>query len=626
MDRARRIEVLRRTFGVGGVIPPTIDPDLAIDEEDLSSLADIVVPVTAKGGEAIMREGQPGDSLFLVASGRLRISRHSESGGEIPVAELDPGAIVGELALLEGRARSASVTAEMVTELLRLDRARLKALLSQCSPLAYKVLFALTLHVSARLRRQDVEQLQARAEMLEGLVRQRTEDLERALKRESMINLITGAVRGHLDLDRVLQTTVEQVGRALVASRCFLMMFAAAGCGPPRVEHEYIAPGVHSVRGIDLPPVGADDPPSVHMMKTRRPYAIDDVTTDPTTQHLEKDYPEFIHALRGTHSVLLVPIFHKEELLGVLEIFSNQPRTWTEDEKDFAQAIADQVAVAIKQSMLYWELYEQKDRLADTLQDLQRKEAQLVQSEKMASLGQLVAGVAHELNNPISIVYGFLGHVGRRLDQLREALARGGPIDGEATFEELEDMLSRCKEGALRTKNIVADLRTFSRLDEAEFKDVDLHANLDSTLHLLEHRLGERISVHRHFGDLPPVACQAGQLNQVFMNILVNAIDAIAQKGGRGEIDITTAVVREEGADPRVRISIRDTGTGIAPDKLKRIFDPFYTTKPVGKGTGLGLSISHGIVEKQGGRIYAGSTPGKGTTFTVELPIGPRVT
>ncbi len=313
-------------------------------------------------------------------------------------------------------------------------------------------------------------------------------------------------------------------------------------------------------------------------------------------------------------------------MLGVLEIFSNQPRTWTEDEKDFAQAIADQVAVAIKQSMLYWELYEQKDRLADTLRDLQRKEAQLVQSEKMASLGQLVAGVAHELNNPISIVYGFLGHVGRRLDQLREALARGGPIDGEATFEELEDMLSRCKEGALRTKNIVADLRTFSRLDEAEFKDVDLHANLDSTLHLLEHRLGERISVHRHFGDLPPVACQAGQLNQVFMNILVNAIDAIAQKGGRGEIDITTAVVREEGADPRVRISIRDTGTGIAPDKLKRIFDPFYTTKPVGKGTGLGLSISHGIVEKQGGRIYAGSTPGKGTTFTVELPIGPRVT
>ncbi len=279
MDQARRIEILRRTFGVGGVIPATIDPDLAINEEDLSSLADLIVPVTAKDGEAIMREGEQGDSLYLIASGRLRISRISETGEEIPVAELDPGAIVGELALLEGRKRSATVTAEGTTELLRLDRARLKELLSQRSPLAYKVLFALTLHVSARLRRQDVEQLQARAEVLEGLVRQRTEDLERALKRESMINLITGAVRGHLDLDRVLQTTVEQVGRALGASRCFLMMFGAPGCGPPRVEHEYVAPGVHSVRGLDLPPVGSDDPSSVHMLRTRRPYAIDDVAT-----------------------------------------------------------------------------------------------------------------------------------------------------------------------------------------------------------------------------------------------------------------------------------------------------------------------------------------------------------
>jgi two-component system NtrC family sensor kinase len=241
----------------------------------------------------------------------------------------------------------------------------------------------------------------------------------------------------------------------------------------------------------------------------------------------------------------------------------------------------------------------------------------------MASLGQLVAGVAHELNNPISIVYGFLGQVSRRLSLLRESLERGRAVDVEV-FRELDDMLSRSKEGALRTKNIVTDLRTFSRLDEAEFKDVDLHAGLESTLHLLEHRLGDRLTVHRDYGDLPPVACYAGQMNQVFMNLLSNAIDAIEQKGEPGEIFVKTAVIKDDGEAPRVSVSVRDTGTGIPPDKIKRVFDPFFTTKPVGHGTGLGLSVSHGIVTKHGGTIRVESRPGEGSTFTVELPIGPR--
>src|SRR3990172_8790932 len=185
-------------------------------------------------------------------------------------------------------------------------------------------------------------------------------------------------------------------------------------------------------------------------------------------------------------------------------------------------------------------------------------------------------------------------------------------------------MLSRCKEGALRTKNIVTDLRTFSRLDEADFKDVDLHAGIESTLHLLHHRLGERIKVHRHYGDLPLVACYPGQLNQVFMNLLTNAIDAINAKGGEGDIHVSTSVVEDPVGERRVSVAIRDTGTGIPPEKVKRIFDPFFTTKPVGRGTGLGLSVSHGIVEKHGGAIRVESVPGQGSTLTVELPLGPR--
>jgi signal transduction histidine kinase len=612
-------------LGRGKALPDTMDPDLALCEEEIGDLADMVHVIPTKAGDVIMREGEPGDALYIVASGRLRIVRVTQAGESIPVTELEPGSIVGELALLEGSQRSATVEAETDTELLRLDRALLKSFLSQQSPLAYKLLFALTLHVSARVRQKDVQELEARAEALEELVQKRTEELKRSLGRESMMNLITGAIRGHLDLDRVLQTTVEQVGRALGTARCRLALFSHA-TGSQHVGHEYTAPGVASTVGVDAPDRKVFAPVDRQMMETRRPYAIDDVTTDPLTKRLAEEYPDYIRALQGTRSVLIVPLFYRDEFIGELALFMNEPHPWTEDEQDFVQAIGDQVSVAIKQSKLYWELFEQKDRLADALDELQRKELQLVQSEKMASLGQLVAGVAHELNNPISIVYGFLGQLSRRLEILRERLERGVPFNGEETFEELEDMLSRSKEGALRTKNIVTDLRTFSRLDEAEFKEVDLHAGLESTLHLLDHRLGDRITVHRDYGDLPPVACYAGQVNQVFMNILANAIDAVEKKGGGGDIYVRTFVVQDEEAEPRVGVSIRDTGAGIEPAKLQRIFDPFFTTKDVGEGTGLGLSISHGIVTKHGGTIRAESEPGEGSVLTVELPIGPRAT
>ena len=622
MDLDARYEVLRGTLGVGDVVPATIDPDLALCDPDLRQLAGLVQPVRFRAGEVIIREGDAGDSLYIVGSGKVRIVRLAD-GNEIPVADLGRGALFGELAVLEGRARTASVIADTDAELLRLDRALMKELIAQRSPLSYKILLALTLHVSARVRKQDLERVQAKADMLEALVKQRTLELERTLGRESMINLITGAIRGHLDLDRVLQTTVEQVGRALGADRCFLVLSASPDEGSMRIDHEYAAPGLLSALGATLPRLSHDDPAMLHMLGTRRPYAVDDVENDPMTRRVTVTDPRFVEAIRGVRSLMLVPLFYKEDFLGTLSLYVNTPHAWTEEEKDFVQAIADQVSVAIRQSMLYWEVAEQKDRLADALEEVQRKESQLIQSEKMASLGQLVAGVAHELNNPISIVYGFLGHVGRRLDALRESLARGEAV-GEEIFTEVEDMLSRCKEGALRTKNIVADLRTFSRLDEAEFKDADLHAGIESTLHLLHHRLGERIKVHRHYGDLPLIACYPGQLNQVFMNLLGNAIDAILEKGGEGEIHVTTSVTPGPDGEPRVFVAVRDTGSGIPPDKVKRVFDPFYTTKPVGKGTGLGLSVSHGIVEKHGGIIRVESVPGQGSTFVVELPLGPR--
>ena len=261
-------------------------------------------------------------------------------------------------------------------------------------------------------------------------------------------------------------------------------------------------------------------------------------------------------------------------------------------------------------------LAEERNELQEALASLQAAEAQLVHSEKMAGLGKLVAGVAHELNNPIGFIYANMDHFRRYLGELQTAYEGASvPSDmaqrADRAFTTLGRLTESCSNGARRIKEIVQGLRTFSRLDEAERKVVDIHEGIESTLTLLEHHLKDRVTVHKNYGDLPQVECYAGQLNQVFMNLLTNASDAIA---GEGDIWITTS---QDG--DVVRVAIRDSGCGISQDDVSRIFEPFFTTKDVGKGTGLGLSISYGIVQKHGGDILVENAEGEGTTFTVVL-------
>ena len=264
--------------------------------------------------------------------------------------------------------------------------------------------------------------------------------------------------------------------------------------------------------------------------------------------------------------------------------------------------------------------------------ELERLQAQIVHSEKMASLGQLAAGVAHELNNPAGFIYGnmdFLGELVASVERLLtlydsanlseatraqvEALKQ--EIDYENTVADLRSIIMDCREGAERIRSVVQNLRTFSRLDEAEFKQVDLHEGIDSTVRLLSrYYSGDRIKLRREYGELPPVDCYAGQLNQVWMNLLANAAQAVEQSGGR-RVVIQTYVERET-----VMVAITDTGIGIAPEHLRKIFDPFFTTKPVGEGTGLGLSVTYSIIERHGGFVRVRSRPGQGTTFVVGLP------
>ncbi|MBG1261619.1 sensor histidine kinase [Nostoc commune] len=290
---------------------------------------------------------------------------------------------------------------------------------------------------------------------------------------------------------------------------------------------------------------------------------------------------------------------------------------------------------------LLTEKEQRSTELQQALTQLHSTQQQLVQTEKMSSLGQLVAGVAHEINNPVSFIYGNLTYINSyskdllKLVQAYQAHYPNPPQTLQATLDEVdldflnEDLpkvLQSMNVGTERIREIVLSLRNFSRLDESEFKAVDLHEGIDNTLLILQHRLkaipeSPAIEVVKDYSQLPLVECYPGQLNQAFMNLLANAIDALeesAQQTQPGKIWISTHVT----ADNWVQIAIADNGSGIPETVRSRIFDPFFTTKPVGKGTGLGLSISYKtVIEKHHGKMWCDSTFGEGTKFMIEIPV-----
>ncbi|MEH2182414.1 sensor histidine kinase [Nostoc sp.] len=308
-------------------------------------------------------------------------------------------------------------------------------------------------------------------------------------------------------------------------------------------------------------------------------------------------------------------------------------------------SVGKQVEKALQESEA--QLRQKATELETTLLELKRTQTQLVQNEKMSSLGQLVAGVAHEINNPVNFIYANLKPANDYTQDLLRLLRlyqkhyprpvaeiqyESEEMDLDFLLEDLPKLLSSMEVGAVRIQTIVRSLRNFSRMDEAEVKQVNIHEGIDSTLMILQHRLkgkfDQEIKVVKNYGNLPLVECKASQLNQVFMNIICNAIDVLEER----DLQRTFSEIEQQPSQilictkmldsHHVQIRIVDNGLGIPKFAQERLFDPFFTTKPVGKGTGLGLSISHQIVtEKHNGSLRCHSIPDQETEFVIEIPI-----
>ncbi len=356
-------------------------------------------------------------------------------------------------------------------------------------------------------------------------------------------------------------------------------------------------------------------------------------------------------------SVLCTPVTQQGKLVGILYLENNLTvGAFTRDRIEILQLLTSQAAIALENARLYQKtenysrslkievdrktksLNQKVQDLEATLKQLKLAQSQLIQSEKMSSLGQLVAGVAHEINNPVNFIHGNVNYLAEYLQNLLSLLQLyqkhcSNPheeiqdlieeIDLDFLIQDVYKILKSTKVGSTRIREIVLSLRNFSRLDEAAFKAVNIHEGIESTLVILKHRLKENrnrqeISILRDYSDIPILDCYPGQLNQVFMNLFVNAIEALEEsQASQKEIQIQTRYTH----DQSISIHIIDNGSGIKEEVRSRIFDPFFTTKPVGQGTGLGLSISYKIItEKHGGKLYCHSTSCGGTEFVIELP------
>lgn len=473
--------------------------------------------------------------------------------------------------------------------------------------------------------------------------------LQSLLSRTQTLNRISTEIRNSLNLDTILQNAVNAIFQEIKVDICAFVWYRA-DTNPPCLENvkEQKKPGIPSWLGS----YNIDNFPNLshHLLhgKTYRLDAVKDSKDEALKEFCQQS---------GIESYLVLPVHTAGGKIGGFEIgrvLSDSTggcecdRCWLDDEIELLQNVATQVAIAIYQAQLYQESKAKSKELQKAYRELQETQVQLIQAEKMSSLGQLVAGVAHEINNPVSFIYGNLTHTSTYAESLLklidtyERLYPDPPpeirdliedIDLDFIRDDFPKIISSMTHGASRIRDIVKSLRTFSRLDEAQLKSVDIHENIDSTLVIVQNRVNGSngspvIQVIKDYGNLPSFECYSSLLNQVFMNLLMNAIQAIEAKRNRlntegnydyiGCINIKTRLTDTN----QVLISIKDNGIGINPKHKNKIFNPFFTTKAVGKGTGMGLPTSWQIItQNHHGELTFSSVPGVGAEFIIKLPL-----
>jgi signal transduction histidine kinase len=481
------------------------------------------------------------------------------------------------------------------------------------------------------------------------------------------------ALSGEIELEQLLSTLMKVVMENAGASKCALML--STGDNLDLIVTSICSNSISVPSYVEFPETKLSSTYNLpvtlinYVKRTKEIFVTDDAKAEEflvSDRYIMREQPK---------SLLCIPIINQSKLLGILYLENNLTTgAFTSDRLELLRVITTQAAISLENAILYKDLTQAKERLEEyshtleekveqrtqelnennqrlkqAIQNLRNTQSQLIQSEKMSSLGQMIAGIAHEINNPINFIHGNITHVQNYVQNLLDLIAiyqqefplpsaqvtkKYEEIDLDFILQDLPKMLNSMNVGTSRIRNIVLGLRNFSRLDEADMKPVDIHEGLNNSLMILQHKLKtksdrQEIEVIKEYAELPEVICYAGELNQVFMNILSNAIDALDDDkkswvtSNTKNAQVPTIRITTELTDKNnIRIRIADNGHGMNADVQQKIFDPFFTTKAVGSGTGLGLSISYQIVvDKHKGKLTCDSYIGKGTEFVIEIPM-----